>query len=101
MDVDDVGPGMSVEPMDLDSTPDPSMDDPSAKRARRLVPDEPSQRLYANWLALIPSLLRDFLHYVRIIHGSTRRPSPQFVPVCEAGCSLEVASLQCLYVDRE
>ncbi len=100
MDIDE-RPNMSMEPAILDSQPEPLSDAHSAKRARRLGPDEPSQRLYSNWLALVPSLIRDFLHYIRCSHGRTGWKTPQFVRICQAGCMPDVAMLQCLYYDRE
>ncbi len=103
MRVDDVSEPMLVDPDEFASSepqPAQNVDDtttPPARRPRRLVPDESSQRLYSSWLLLIPSLASDFLHYIRAAHGRTKSVEPQLAVPCRLGCKVELATVQCLY----
>ena len=74
----------------------------ASKKSRRLHPDEAAHRLYSTWLALIPTLVPNYLTYLQAAQGRTGGGSGSFEPChcMEQSCMLEVTSITCLYFDR-
>ena len=84
----------------LDSTP---MSSPDIKLAqlRRSALNENSQRLYDNWLALIPTLEDGYLCYMERAQGRLGRPLQGEPHHCiSGGCVTRMSSVQCLHADR-
>ncbi|KAI0706515.1 hypothetical protein C8Q76DRAFT_629740 [Earliella scabrosa] len=71
------------------------------KRSRRLHPDEASHRLYSAWLVLLPTLIPDFLSYLRTAQRRTGGAAGSIEHQCfKETCMVEVTSVTCLYFDR-
>ena len=78
----------------------PSLDSQSASKTRRVVPDETTHRLYANWLALIPTLVSDYLGYMQQTQGRLGRSPGIHAYQCPKGlCTLEKCEVLCLHFD--
>ena len=78
----------------------PSVDSQKESNTRRVVPDEAAHRLYANWLALVPTLVTDYLGYMQRTQGRLGRP-PGIEPYrCPKGlCTLGSCEVLCLHFD--
>ena len=69
--------------------------------SRRLVPDDATNRLYRNWFLLIPTLVHDYLAYMRRCHGRLGRPLGVERQMCQTGiCESKLCDIQCLHFDR-
>ena len=85
-----------------DFSGDPPSPDPQKKAdPRRVLPDETAHRLYANWLALVPTLVSDYLGYMQQTQGRLGRPHGIEAYRCPKGlCTLENREVLCLHFDR-
>ena len=68
---------------------------------RRLLPDEVAQRLYSNWLNLMPTLHAEYLAYLERTQGRLGRfRDDDHLDLCTSRlCTTKEASVQCLYFD--
>lgn len=74
------------------------------KYQRRIVPNSADYRLYNKWIAIIPTLVDDYIHYYNATIGKRAEPCPDEIYREECGCQaekLKVATLTCLYHDCE
>ncbi|KAI0349326.1 hypothetical protein OH77DRAFT_1432172 [Trametes cingulata] len=70
-----------------------------AKRAARNHSDA-LKSAHAAWLSLIPSLLPEYLGYLRSAHGRTTRSSPNWTYSCpRVECVPQSCAIMCLYYD--
>ena len=83
----------------LDSAPVSSTDE-KQPRSRCSAPNEAAQRLYHNWLALIPTLEGEYLSYMQRAQGRLGRPL-QYEPhhCVSRRCVTRASQVQCLYAD--
>ncbi|KAI1788529.1 hypothetical protein LXA43DRAFT_894498 [Ganoderma leucocontextum] len=69
---------------------------------RRILPDDASHRLYNNWLALVPTLVGDYLGYMKQTQGRLGRSFEVETHSCLGGkCMLKDWDVQCLHFDCE
>ncbi|KAI0716907.1 hypothetical protein C8Q76DRAFT_795144 [Earliella scabrosa] len=90
------------DPMVQENHVEFTAEDAASKRSRRLQPDEAAHRLYSTWLALIPTLVPNYLTYLQAVQGRTGGGSGKLDP-CDCtnrSCMLEVTSVTCLYFDH-
>lgn len=68
---------------------------------RRLLPDEVAQRLYNNWLHLVPTLKAEYLGYLERTQGRRGRLRDDHqLDLCTSRlCTAKETSVQCLYFD--
>ena len=68
---------------------------------RRILPDEVAQKLYSNWLQLIPSLLAEYLGYLEWAQGRQGRfRDDEQLELCTSGlCTTKETYVQCLHFD--
>ena len=75
--------------------------DSNKLRPRRLFPNESIDRLYSNWLVLIPTLVSNYLHYLKQTQGRLGRPLEVETKLCHRGiCIPKESEIQCLHFDR-
>ena len=92
-------PGLEPPPQNL-SGDRPGPDSRAEPTTKRVLPDETAHRLYANWLALVPTLVSDYLGYMQRTQGRLGRPSGIEAYSCPKGlCSLENREVLCLHFD--
>ena len=67
----------------------------------RSVPSQTSQRLYDNWIALIPTLEDGYLSYMQRAQGRLGRQPPHVKPhhCGSRRCTTRTSPVQCLYTD--
>ena len=94
----EVSPQLTV-PDVLDSAPVSSTDEKQSP-SRSSVPNETAQRIYHNWLALIPTLEDEYLSYMQRAQGRLGRPL-QYEPhrCISRRCVTKAWPVQCLYAD--
>ena len=93
-------PGLE-RPLGDPSSDLPRLDSQNEPNIRRILPDEAAQRLYANWLVLIPTLVLDYLGYMQQTQGRLGRPPGIEAFSCPKDlCSLEKCEVLCLHFDR-
>ena len=86
--------------------PDPRSDSPcpdpqSERNTRRVLPDETANRVYANWLHVIPGLVSDYLGYMQRAQGRLGGTPGVEAYLCPKGlCKLETCEVLCLHFDR-
>ena len=74
----------------------------TAMPRRRVLPDAPAERLYANWKVLIPTLVSPYLHYMSRTLGKPLSPNPQSISLCKTDdCPRKSTKLLALLFDRK
>ena len=67
-----------------------------------IIPDPPAERLYANWHALIPTLVMPYLHYMSRTIGKLLLTNPTCISLCSRDdCDRKPTNILCLHFDRE
>ena len=93
-------PGLE-QPLGDPSSDLPCPDPQNEPKGRRKMPDETAHRLYANWLALVPTLVSEYLGYMQRTQGRLGRPPGIEAYSCPKGvCGLEKCEVLCLHFDR-
>ena len=87
---------------DYDNVMQTTIDATPHKKARRQHPDDAAQRLYTAWLSLIPSLVPEYLVYLRAAQRRIGGASVNEEFSCwRQTCMVEATSITCLYFDRK
>lgn len=93
-----------VETDRKDSAED-SLPTDTTKSQRRILPNSADFRLYNKWIAIIPTLVDDYIQYYNTTIGKRAEPCPdEIYRESECGClpaKLKVTTLTCLYHDCE
>ncbi|KAI0707020.1 hypothetical protein C8Q76DRAFT_629548 [Earliella scabrosa] len=85
---------------EFDNVANAAIDGTPQKKARRQHPDEAAERLYAAWLSLLPSLVPDYLVYLRAAQRRIGGASVNEEFSCQRQtCMVEATSITCLYFD--
>ena len=98
--MDDCSPTSSIN--DCTNGQPSQSEDEKEPRARRLLPDEATQKSYNDWLLLIPELTEEYLGYMQRAIGRLGRSSGEDThAMCASGmCTPKRTSIQCLHFDR-
>ncbi|KIN99430.1 hypothetical protein M404DRAFT_30479 [Pisolithus tinctorius Marx 270] len=64
------------------------------------MPSVAVDRLYDNWMAVIPTIIEPYLQYMAETVGKPLITYDKPLSGCQAGCELKHSSLLCLYFDR-
>ncbi|KAI1782383.1 hypothetical protein LXA43DRAFT_1068847 [Ganoderma leucocontextum] len=73
---------------------------PKEWHPRRVLPDAAAYQLYNNWLALVPTLVPDYLRYIKHTQGRLGHLFAVETYSCPRGCrSLKDWDVQCLHFD--
>ena len=88
---------MPENALDSNSVSSPHRNEASS---RRLVPNQTAQRLFDNWLALIPTLEDEYLSYMQRAQGRLGRQLHSEPHHCVSRrCVTRTSPVQCLYAD--
>ena len=69
---------------------------------RHVLPDAPTEHLYANWKVLILTLVLPYLHYMSRTLGKPLPPNPQSISLCKTGnCPRKSTKLLALLFDHK
>ena len=98
-DIEESGHSAVLESL-VEPVPVPSPDD-NRNSLRRVLPDKATQKLYDNWLLLIPTLDDEYLNYMQSAQGRLGRPLQSKLGHCVShNCTTKTFPVQCLHFDR-
>ncbi|KAG1863946.1 hypothetical protein C8R48DRAFT_833650 [Suillus tomentosus] len=84
---------------DVDEQPSLEISVTSVKR--RIIPDQPTNSLYKNWIALIPTLVDPVLRYFGRTQGKALETIHPVISACgEPSCTPKRTTMMCLFFDR-
>ncbi len=78
--------------------PDDNLQSGDAHKQRRVLPDSVTEKLYGTWLALIPTLVPNYLDYLQISQARTGELAPSQELACiSQRCTKKEHAILCLH----